>query len=190
MKPLILASTSPRRRELLSRLGLAFEVRAPKASEPPPAPPPGRYALLLAEKKARSVWEPGRFALGADTVVAIGDRVLGKPKDAEENARYLRLLSGRTHTVYTAASVVAPNGRARSVLAAPRVRFRRLDEEEIRWYVASGEGLDKAGGYGIQEKGMALVEAVDGDFFAVVGLPVAGVWEVLKELGYPLLEGV
>ena len=190
MKPLILASKSPRRRELLSRLGIPFEVRAPRVAEPPPAPPPGRYALWLAEQKARSAWEEGRFALGADTVVAIGELILGKPKDPEENARYLRLLSGRTHTVYTAASVVAPDGRVRWVLAAPRVRFRRLSEEEIRWYAASGEGLDKAGGYGIQERGMALVERVEGDFYAVVGLPVAGVWEVLKELGYPLLEGV
>ncbi len=188
MKPLILASKSPRRRELLARLGLPFEVRTPAVEEPPPSPPPGRFALELAEKKARAAWEPGRFSLGADTVVAIGDRILGKPRDPEENARFLRLLSGQSHTVYTAAAVVAPDGRARSVLAAPRVRFRRLDEEEIRWYVATGEGLDKAGGYGIQEKGMALVERVDGDFYAVVGLPVAGVWEVLKELGYPLLE--
>jgi len=188
MKPLILASKSPRRRELLARLGIPFEVRAPAVEEPPPAPPPGRFALLLAEEKARSAWEPGRFALGADTVVAIGDRILGKPKDPEENAQFLRLLSGKTHTVYTAAAVVAPDGRVRTHLAAPRVRFRKLDEDEIRWYVASGEGLDKAGGYGIQEKGMALVERVDGDFYAVVGLPVAGVWEVLKELGYPLLK--
>ena len=189
MKPLILASKSPRRRELLARLGLDFEVKDPKVSEPPPAPPPGRFALLLAEKKARSAWEEGRFSLGADTVVAIGDRILGKPKTPEENAEYLRLLSGKTHTVYTAAAVVSPKGEVRTVLAAPRVRFRPLSEEEIRWYVASGEGLDKAGGYGIQEKGMALVEAVEGDFYAVVGLPVAGVWEVLKELGYPLLKG-
>jgi len=120
MKPLILASKSPRRRELLSRLGIPFEVRTPEVEEPPPAPPPGRFALLLAEKKARTAWEPGRFALGADTVVAIGDRVLGKPKDPEENARFLRLLSGTTHTVYTAAAVVAPDGRVRTHLAAPR----------------------------------------------------------------------
>ncbi len=189
MRPLILASQSPRRRELLARLGVPFEVRAPGLAEPSPEPPPGRFALLWAEKKARSAWEPGRYALGADTVVALGNRVLGKPQTPAENASYLRFLSGRTHTVYTAACVVDPKGRARTLLAAPRVRFRQLTEEEIRWYVASGEGLDKAGGYGIQEKGMALVERVDGDFYAVVGLPVAGVWEVLKELGYPLLEG-
>jgi len=189
MKPLILASQSPRRRELLARLGVPFEVRVPDLAEPPPGPPPGRFALLWAEKKARAAWEPGRYALGADTVVALGDRVLGKPQNLEENLRYLRLLSGRTHTVYTAACVIDPKGRARTLLAAPRVRFRRLTEEEIRWYASTGEGLDKAGGYGIQEKGMALVEGVDGDFYAVVGLPVAGVWAILKELGYPLLEG-
>ncbi len=189
MRPLILASKSPRRRELLARLGLPFEVRDPGLAEPPPAAPPGRFALVWAEKKARAAWEPGRFALGADTVVALGDRVLGKPRDGEENAAFLRLLSGRTHTVHTGVAVVDPEGRTRTVLAAPRVRFRELDEDEIRWYAATGEGLDKAGGYGIQEKGMALVAGVEGDFYAVVGLPVAAVWEVLKELGYPLLEG-
>ncbi len=188
MTPLILASNSPRRRELLRRLGLPFEPRPPRIVEPPPRPPAGAHALELAEAKARSVWEPGRFALGADTLVALGGHILGKPRDAEENARYLRLLSGTTHTVYTAAVVIAPGGQTRSILAAPRVRFRPLSEAEIRWYVRSGEGLDKAGGYGIQERGMALVAGVEGDFYAVVGLPVAAVWEVLKELGYPLLE--
>ncbi len=189
MKPLVLASKSPRRKALLSQLGIPFEVRDPGLEEPPPAPPPGRFALLWAEKKARAAWEPGRFALGADTVVALGDRVLGKPKDRAENARFLRLLSGQSHTVYTGVAAIDPGGQTRLFLAAPRVRFRRLEEDEIRWYVESGEGLDKAGGYGIQEKGMALVAGVEGDFYAVVGLPVAGVWELLKDLGYPLFQG-
>jgi len=184
MKPLILASQSPRRRELLARVGIPFEVRAPKIEEPPPQPPSGRFARELAKLKARAVWEEGRFALGADTVVEAAGLVLGKPKDPEENARYLRLLSGRTHVVYTAVAVLDPEGRTHTLVASPRVRFRRLSEEEIRWYVESGEGLDKAGGYGIQEKGMALVERVEGDFYAVVGLPVARVWELLRRLGY------
>ncbi len=183
MKPLVLASQSPRRQELLSRVGVPFVVRPSPTPEPPPAPPPGVHALKSAEAKARAVWREGEAVLGADTVVALGDEVLGKPRDPEENRAFLRRLSGRTHSVYTGAVVITPEGRARYLLSAPRVRFRPLSEAEIAAYVRSGEGLDKAGGYGIQDRGMALVEAVEGDFFAVVGLPVAGVVALLREEG-------
>ncbi|WP_293179451.1 Maf family protein [Oceanithermus sp.] len=184
---LVLASGSPRRRELLARLGLPFEVRPPAAEEAPrPGETPAQTARRLAEAKAAAVM--GDWVVAADTVVEVEGRALGKPRDAEENERFLRLLSGRDHRVHTGLALVGPGGAA-SLVSTATVRFRQLADWEIAAYAASGEGLDKAGGYGIQEKGMVLVEAIEGDFFTVMGLPVARLWTLLDELGYPL-EGV
>ena len=184
---LVLASGSPRRRELLERLGLPFEVRPPAAEEAPrPGETPAQTARRLAEVKAAAV--KGEWVVAADTVVEVEGRALGKPRDAGENARFLRLLSGRDHRVHTGLALVSPGGSA-SLVSTTTVRFRRLADWEIEAYAASGEGLDKAGGYGIQEKGMMLVEAIEGDFFTVMGLPVARLWTLLSELGYPL-EGI
>ncbi len=188
MKPkLLLASKSPRRRELLARLGIPFETVEPDFEEPAPSGSPKTLVLELAEAKARSAWRAGDYVLGADTVVVLGNAILGKPKSAEENREFLRALSGNTHTVYTAAVLIDPDGGVHRHLATPSVTFRALSDAEIDWYVASGEGLDKAGGYGIQARGMVLVEAVHGDFYAVVGLPVAGVWRLLLQAGFPVM---
>ena len=183
---LVLASGSPRRRELLERLGLPFVVRPPAVDETPAAgETPRESALRLAALKARAA--AGDWVVAADTVVEIDGHVLGKPRDAAENERYLRLLSGRPHLVHTGLAVVSPGGE-KTLVSTTTVWFRDLGDWEITAYAASGEGLDKAGGYGIQEKGMALVEKIEGDFFTVMGLPVAALWQVLAELSYPLAE--
>ena len=183
---LVLASGSPRRRELLERLGLPFVVRPPAVDETPAAgETPRESALRLAALKARAA--AGNWVVAADTVVEIDGHALGKPRDAAENERYLRLLSGRPHLVHTGLAVVSPGGE-KTLVSTTTVRFRKLGDWEVAAYAASGEGLDKAGGYGIQEKGMALVEKIEGDFFTVMGLPVAALWQTLAELGYPLAE--
>ncbi len=183
---IVLASASPRRRELLARLGLPFEVRPAAAEERLRAgEAPRQAAARLAAAKAGAV--AADWVVAADTVVEVDGRALGKPRDAAENARFLRLLSGRSHRVHTGLAVRSPAG-AEDLVVTTRVRFRDLADWEIEAYARSGEGLDKAGGYGIQEKGMMLVEAIEGDFFTVMGLPVARLWEALDRLGYPLEE--
>jgi septum formation protein len=183
---LILASASPRRRELLARLGLAFEVRPVDADETPrPGEPPEALVLRLALAKARAAARAGELALGADTVVAIEHEVLGKPVDAEDARRMLRALSGRPHDVWTGVALVAagPAGASREQVHAERtaVTFRRLTEDEIAAYVESREPLDKAGAYAIQGGAAAFVERVDGDYDNVVGLPLAALRRLLDE---------
>ncbi len=185
-RTLVLASGSPRRRELLARLGLPFVVRPPEVSEElPVGEEPAAAALRLAAEKARA--GGGEWVVAADTVVAVDGRVLGKPRDRAENRHFLELLSGRSHTVHTGLAVLHPGG-LETLVSSTEVRFRELADWEIAAYAASGEGLDKAGGYGIQEKGMMLVAGIEGDFFTVMGLPVAQLWEVLARAGYPLAE--
>lgn len=184
---IVLASGSPRRAELLSRLGLPFVVRVSGADEAGLEHlSPLQQAGELAQRKARTVWQPGEWVLAADTLVALGKQVLGKPADQGEYRRFIRLLSGRDHTVFTGFALRTPEGAEYTGVEATRVFFRELADWEIEWYVASGEGMDKAGGYGVQGKGMVLVERLEGDFYAVMGLPVARVWEGLKQAGYPL----
>lgn len=178
---IILASSSPRRREILSKLGLEFEVVPPQVEEGTfgdPVTTARRLSLL----KAIDVWKRNKDALviGADTLVYIKDRILGKPKDVEEAVRMLRTLSGRWHRVVTAVSFVA-RGIRRTVHDIAGVKFRSLTEEEIRFYVSTGEPLDKAGAYGVQGFGSTIVERIEGNFFTVMGLPVVKVYEVLRE---------
>ncbi|BDG16595.1 Maf family protein [Thermus brockianus] len=179
--PLILASGSPRRRALLEALGYPLRVVVPGVEEEDLALPPPELALALARRKGESV--AGEWVLAADTVVDLGGKVLGKPKDPEENRLFLRLLSGRSHRVHTAIYLRTPMDLVLEVHTA-KVRFRPLSEEEIAWYVESGEGLDKAGGYGAQGLGMALLSGVEGDFYTVVGLPVSRVFALLWERGF------
>lgn len=177
---LTLASASPRRKALLEALGYPVRVVPPRVTEDLQLPPRD-LALALARRKGESV--PGEWVLAADTVVDLDGEALGKPKDLEENRAFLRRLSGRDHLVHTGLYLRTPTGVVAEVHTA-RVRFRPLSEEEIAWYVARGEGLDKAGGYGAQGLGMALLEGVEGDFYTVVGLPVARVFALLWERGF------
>ncbi|MDM7324257.1 MAG: Maf family protein [Thermus sp.] len=180
---LTLASGSPRRRALLEALGFPLRVVVPKVEEVGEDLPqnPRELAWALARRKGEEV--AGEWVLAADTVVDLEGLVLGKPHDLEENRRFLRLLSGRDHLVHTAIYLRTPRDVVEEVHTT-RVRFRPLSEEEISWYVESGEGLDKAGGYGAQGLGMALLETVEGDFYTVVGLPVARVFALLWERGF------
>lgn len=188
MRPLILASASPRRREILSKLGLSFEVRAADIDE---ALTPGEsselYVARLAEEKARAVATtcPGEVAvLGADTTVVIDHEILGKPIDLEDSERILRKLRGRDHVVHTAvALVLKPEDEARVITVSTRVRFRDFSDETLRGYVNSREGMDKAGSYGIQELGQALVAEIHGSYSNVVGLPAAETIELLSGAG-------
>jgi septum formation protein len=186
---LVLASASPRRRELLARLGFAFEVRPTDVEETPFAlEGPEAMVLRLALAKARAAARPGEIVLGADTVVAAGGEILGKPRDDEEAREMLHRLAGRSHEVWTGVALVAATGRGeapareRARACRTEVVFRALSEREIADYVATGEPRDKAGAYAIQGGAAAFVERVEGDFTNVVGLPLALVQDLLAEL--------
>ncbi len=182
---IILASQSPRRAELLQRLALPFRIHPANIDEEALGHlAPSQMARELATRKAQAIWQPGQWVLAADTVVAMGCETLGKPRNKSENIAFLRRLSGRSHTVYTGFSILKPDGVLHSEVAEAQVTFRALQEWELEWYAGSGEGLDKAGGYGAQGLGMVLLERIEGDFYTVMGLPVSRVWQRLNELGY------
>lgn len=184
----LLASASPRRRELLAAAGIACEVVASNISERMrPGEPAESYARRLAVEKAEDVAarRPGerRPVVAADTVVVIGETVLGKPESAADAAAMLRLLSGKTHQVITGVCVLVPGTGARAVESVrTEVRFTPLSEEEIAGYVATGEPLDKAGAYAIQGRASRFVERIDGCYFNVVGLPVPTLYRMLKRV--------
>lgn len=185
--PLILASASPRRQELLRSAGVPIKVFPSRADEEfRPGEKPEDYALRLAGEKAKEVSgkHPGRWVLGADTVVVVGGRVLGKPKDPGEAERMLRLLSGRRHRVVTGYCLVKRPGRKKKEgIVSTKVSFKELAPGEIRWYIATGEPFDKAGAYAIQGRGAFLVRRIEGSYTNVVGLPLGEVLEALREFG-------
>jgi septum formation protein len=189
--PIILASVSPRRRELLSQIGVAFTVDPADVDETVrPGEGPEAYAARVALAKAKAAAGRRRegIVIAADTIVVLGDEILGKPVDALDAERMLTLLSGKVHRVITAIAVLdAASGRTAIRTAVTNVRFRSLTEREISSYVGTGEPLDKAGAYGIQEKGSLLVEGIEGCYFNVVGLPLTLLAEMLKEFGITLL---
>ena len=189
---LYLASASPRRRDLLAQLGVPFHVLPPDVPETLQAgEPPEAAALRLARAKAGAVAAQlaSGIVLAADTLVAVDSKVLGKPGRAEDMELHLRLLSGRTHRVVTALALVdVANGRSAHGVEVTEVDFDRLDEDAIRWYVASGEGYDKAGSYGYQGLASVLIRGIRGCYFNVVGLPLRRLKSLLSELGYDLLE--
>jgi len=182
---LVLASASPRRAEILTRLGIAFSVRPPDVSEAVrPRELPAVAARRLAIEKAESVFrEPGELVLAADTIVALGDRMLGKPAGQSDAVEMLRLLGGRDHHVFTGLALRS-DARISSGVERTKVRFRALARSECEEYVATGEPADKAGAYGIQGRGSALVEGIDGDFFNVMGLPVQLFLQLLDRQGF------
>lgn len=188
-RPLILASASPRRREILTTLGIPFTVcPADREDAVDPALPPEEAVLRVAQSKASAVFArfPDRAVLGADTMVLLPDEVggtmLGKPRSDEDAARMLRLLAGRTHRVLTAVYLCTPQGGAGFTDTA-RVTFFPMSEEEIADYVASGEPRDKAGAYGAQGRGGRYVRGIEGDFYTVMGLPSGALWRFLTEQG-------
>jgi septum formation protein len=180
---LVLASNSPRRQEILADAGIKFVVRAPHVREVRRSGEmPEAYTRRLAEEKAFNVpIMPGEVVLAADTVVVVDEHVLEKPSDAEDAARMLGMLSGRTHEVITA---VCLRSRSQKVVDAEitRVHLVELTEADIADYVASGEPMDKAGAYAIQGLASKFIDRVEGCYFNVVGLPVARVYRHLKEL--------
>ncbi len=186
---LILASASPRRLELLRQIGLFPDAVDP--AEIDETPLAGETARLVAMRLARAKAEtcaaqhPDAFVLAADTVVAVGRRLLGKPQDEADARRMLGLLSGRAHRVLTAVAVCAPGGRRGARLSETRVRFKRLTEADTAAYLASGEWEDKAGAYGVQGRAGAFVASLNGSYTGVVGLPLYEVRALLVGLGYP-----
>lgn len=179
---LYLASSSPRRRELLDLAGIPY-LAAPTAADERFADgtPPEEAVRLLARRKAEACFalHPDGVVLGADTMVALGSQILGKPKTPERAADMLRLLSGKTHEVFTGFCVLT-EGRCEVAAERTEVSFYPLSEQEIRDYVATGEPMDKAGAYGIQGKGALLIQGIDGDYYNVMGLPIARVARILR----------
>jgi septum formation protein len=189
-----LASASPRRSELLRQIGIAHEVRPVDVDETPRAgEPPARYALRVAEEKARALWQrlaaaERRPVLAADTTVALGATILGKPADRDDAVRILSALSGRTHEVHTAVAVVHEGGADVRVCTSA-VSFRALEVAEIERYWATGEPADKAGGYAVQGLGAVFIRHLAGSYSGVMGLPLYETWELLAPLLGPTGEG-
>lgn len=185
--PLILASSSPRRRELLSLAGIPFEVCSPQVDEHCALPPREAPAELSRRKAlAASALRPRSFILAADTLVAVDGKALGKPTDEEDARRMLRLLSGRTHEVHTGVTVISPSGNILTETDSSFVTLDPVSEEEIASYVASGEPMDKAGAYAVQGRAALFVSRLEGCFSGVMGLPLYLVRRMLSRAGYPL----
>lgn len=178
---LILASGSPRRRDFLADVGIAFEVRIADIDETPlPGELPIDFVARLSREKAQAVEQPGAWVLGADTAVVVDGEILGKPGDEEEACAMLMRLSGRWHEVWTGFSLCCQTtGESCTKTVCTRVRFLTLTPELCRAYVRTGEPLDKAGAYGIQGKGCFLVPEISGSYTNVVGLPMTEVLETL-----------
>jgi septum formation protein len=179
---LILASRSPQRREILEQLGIDFEVRPADIAELEQGSPE-QIAVENARRKAESVAFGDELVLGVDTVVSLGDRLYGKPVDAEDARATLTALSGQCHQVIGGLCLVGPDvSRVRTTKAITKVQFAALSDRLIDWYLATGEWRDRAGAYAIQGHGAALVERIEGDYFNVVGLPVALLLELEPRL--------
>ena len=187
MEKLILASASPRRRELLGLIAEDFDVIPAKGEENVDMSlSPADTVKALAKQKAEEVSKefPDRIVIGADTMVFCEEKALGKPKDVLDAERMLKLLSGRVHSVITAVAV-AQNGNSVKLFAEEtKVEFYPLSDDEINRYTESGEPMDKAGAYGIQGKGALLVKGIEGDYYNVMGLPVGRLYRELKSLNF------
>lgn len=186
MTKLVLASASPQRREILRQLGLRFTVAVSGVQELESGPPE-EVALENAYRKAAAVASGAQYAgqtvIGADTVVAIGSQLYGKPADRDAARATLQALAGREHAVLSAVCVIS-QGRARTAAARTLVTIRAVDEQLMGWYLDSGEWRERAGAYAIQGRGAALVQRIDGDYTNVVGLPVCALLELAPELIY------
>jgi septum formation protein len=184
MQQLILASASPRRRELLDLLGLEFEVVVTGIEELTEGEP-AELVVENALRKARAAARPGAVALGADTDVVLDGRLLGKPEDAASARARIRALAGRTHAVLSGLALVAADGDVCTELVRTEVTFRELTDREVEMYVESGEWRDRAGGYAVQGLGSSLVAAIDGDLSNVIGLPLPALAGMIGKLQDP-----
>lgn len=191
MKKIILGSGSPRRKELLSQIGVPFEVRVSEKEEiytqTIPKEIVKELALMKAENVASEIPAKNTIVIGADTVVVHQDQILGKPKDEQDAFRMIQSLQGEMHQVYTGVAILNFDGDGEKTVIShaveTRVSVNPMSEEEIWKYVQSKEPMDKAGAYGIQGKFSAFIEKIEGDYFNVVGLPVSYVYQMLKQLG-------
>jgi septum formation protein len=188
---IILASASPRRAELLRQIGVAFELAPSRIAElPHPDEAPPDYITRIARAKVIAVARKrdAGLIIGADTVVVLDGRLMGKPENEEQAKQMLRQLSGKWHAVMTGVALYdAATRREAADYEKTLVKFARLSEHEIDWYVATGEPMDKAGAYGIQGLGALLVEEVAGNYHNVVGLPIPLVYRLARQLGYSLV---
>jgi septum formation protein len=185
---LILASQSPRRREILEHAGIPFEVRSAGVPEEiQEGETPVKYVLRLATAKAAAV--DGDLVLGADTVVVLDEHILEKPHDAADALRMLRILSGREHSVITGICLRSGDAFITDAVES-RVRFVSMSQDEMQAYVASGEPMDKAGGYAIQGLASKYIDRIEGDYFNVVGLPVHRVYAMIKSFGKQINPGI
>ncbi len=187
---MILASKSPRRKELLSVISREFRIIPAKGEENiPDGTSPKDAVLMLSRQKAAEIYSryKNETIIAADTVVAIDEKILGKPHSEEEAREMLRELSGRVHRVYTGVCVIFADGTTENFAEDTAVEFYELSDKEISDYVATGEPMDKAGAYGIQEQGALLVKRIDGDFYNVMGLPIAELSRRLKGSGKEII---
>ena len=194
MYRIILASASPRRREIMNQVGIRFEVIPSVGEEVITKTEPDSVVCELSAQKAAEILEKTEGAtvvLGADTIVAHNGRILGKPADAEDAKRMIRSFAGDTHEVFTGVTVLVRDAdgtvKKNSFAVRTGVRVRAMSEAETDWYVATKEPLDKAGAYGIQGKFAPFIEGIDGDYYNVVGFPIAAVISAVRELGVDLL---
>lgn len=188
---IILASKSPRRKELLKQIGLEFEVCVSDKEENILTEVPRKLVEQLSKQKAEDVYEMKKemmndayLIIGADTVVALGQNIMGKPKDEEDAKRMLRSLSGKTHSVWTGVTVIYNNDMItkNSFQVETKVTMYPITEEEIEWYIRSKEPFDKAGAYGIQGLGARFIEKIEGDYNNVVGLPISTLYQKIKDV--------
>jgi septum formation protein len=188
---LILASASPRRREILATVGASFQVIPSQIDEAVlPNEPADSYVMRLARDKARDIarrFSTG-FVIGADTVVVLNEQILGKPADQSDARTMLRQLAGNWHEVFTGVAVIdAATSREALDICKTRVKFSSMSDEEIEWYLQSGEPFDKAGAYAIQGRGSLFIDEIEGNYLNVVGLPITLLCRLLKSLGGKLI---
>lgn len=194
MKKIILASASPRRRELLEQIGAVFEVCPAKGEEKITKSEPGEAAEELSRQKCREIFQTlssDATVIGADTIVVLDGKILGKPRSKEEAVQMLSTLRGRTHQVFTGVTVMDREGEKVQTVTfheSTQVSFYPMSDREIEEYVRDGEPMDKAGAYGIQGKGAVFIREIRGDYNNVVGLPVAKLYQELKNMGIQIRE--
>jgi septum formation protein len=191
-KQIILASSSPRRKQILEQVGLKFTVEVSDYEENPiPGMSPSVFVETLSLGKAKAVAKNHNDAIiiGADTIVVLDNQILGKPKTKEDAMQMLKKLSGNTHAVFTGFTIIdTANKKTITNHVETKIRFKKLSKEEIAAYIETGEPMDKAGAYGVQDRGALFVEHIEGDYSSVMGLPILKIFEILKEFGIDILK--